>query len=84
MKDLFFLSAILKIPIDCALSDVFDAPMIECDSHRPNLAVKNEMKDYETTLQKKHELMKKLMTLKKAASLETFTKLGLFTRNMSR
>ena len=58
--------------------------MIGCASHHFNIAVKNYLKDYEITLQKIHELMKKLKTLKKAAYLRRFTTLVPITRNKTR
>ena len=66
------------------LSDLLDVAMTGCVSHRFNLAVKNYLKDYGITLQKTHELMKKLKNLKKALYLRRFTTLVPITRNKTR
>lgn len=67
-----------------ALATSMSIPLVGCASHRFNLAVQSYLKQYEQILNRVHELMKKLTTLKQAAKLRTRTTLRPVSRNATR
>ncbi|KAG2895389.1 hypothetical protein PC115_g17852 [Phytophthora cactorum] len=57
------------------LANIMDVPLVDCTSHRLNLAVKRFLEPHEEDLENVQVLMRKLSTLKEAAKLRAKTPL---------
>ena len=71
-------------PVNPATSDLLRVPFIGCASHRFNLVVRDFLRDSEETLQKVHNLMRLLCTLKQGGKLRKVTALQPVLRNKTR
>ena len=70
--------------VNKSIAKKLELPMIGCNSHRLNLALKKLMEPHEGLLQKVQNLMKKLLSLKKSAVLRKKTELRPVLRNDTR
>jgi hypothetical protein len=70
--------------VNRSLSDLLNVPFVGCASHRFNLAVNRYLETYEPVIEKVHQLMTKLRTIKQAGKLRRKTNLQPVIRNKTR
>ena len=71
-------------PLNKRIANILQKPMIGCNSHRLNLAVKKYLENFEPLLRKTNNLMKKLCSQKQSGKLRQSTKLRPVVRNDTR